>query len=126
MQVDTATATADKKDEEMLTEEEKKKKEEEEKKAKEPEPEFQELRNPSRVLKAQEKKINYREDGRWYPVLENRFSGFVVLRNQQPDNQEPELYYDDEERDPNAPNPDKQSDLDIPEEFEFDPAIQNA
>lgn len=36
----------------MLTEEEKKIKEEEEKKAKEPEPDFQELKNPSRVLKA--------------------------------------------------------------------------
>jgi len=36
----------------MLTEEEKKKKEEEEKKANEPEPDSQELRNPSRVLKA--------------------------------------------------------------------------
>lgn len=36
---------------EELTEEEKKKKEEEEKKAKEPEPEFQELNNPSRVIK---------------------------------------------------------------------------
>lgn len=44
----------------MLTEEEKKKKEEEEQKAKEPEPEFQELKNPSRVLKAQEKKIQYK------------------------------------------------------------------
>lgn len=64
-----------------MTEEEKKKKEEEEKKAKEPEPEFQELKNPSRVLKAQEKKIKYSGDGRWFPVLENRFSGFVVLRN---------------------------------------------
>lgn len=127
MQIDQTTSAADKgKDEEMLTEEEKKKKEEEEKKALLPEPDFQELRNPSRVLKAQEKKIKYKEDGRWYPVLENRFSGFVVLRNQHPDNEEPEQYYDDEERDPNAPNPDKQSDLDIPEEFEFDPAVQNA
>lgn len=40
-----------------------------------------------------------------------------------PDSQEPEQYYDDEERDPNAPNPDRQSDLDVPEEFEFDPAV---
>ncbi len=110
----------------MLTEEEKKKKEEEEKKAKEPEPDFQDLKNPSRVLKAQEKKINYKEDGRWFPVLEDRFSGFIVLRDQRPGSDEQEAYYDDEERDPNAPNPDRQSDLDIPEEFEFDPAVQNA
>ena len=34
-----------------MTDEEKKKKEEEDKKALEPEPDFQELKNPSRVLK---------------------------------------------------------------------------
>ena len=96
--------------------------------AKEPEvePEEQELKNPSRVLKAQESKIEYKGEGRWYPVLDNRFSGFVVLRDQMPESQEPEQYYDDEERDPNAPNPDRQSDFEIPEEFEFDPAVQNA
>lgn len=48
------------------------------------------------------------------------------MRNQKPESEEQELYYDDEERDPDAPNPDKQSELDVPEEFEFDPAIQNA
>ena len=47
-----ATSTPAKPEEEVLTEEEKKQKEEEEKKAKEPEPDFQELKNPSRVLKA--------------------------------------------------------------------------
>ena len=36
---------------------------------------------------------------------------------------EPELFYDDEERDADAPNPDLVSDLDIPKAFEFDPAI---
>jgi 26S proteasome regulatory subunit N2 len=116
-------------DTEMLTEEEKKKKDEEEaQKAAQaiPEPEFQELKNPSRVLKAQEKKIQYKPDSRWFPVLENRFSGFVVLRDQNPSSTEPEQFYDDEERDPNAPNPDRQSDLLLPEEFEFDPAVQNA
>jgi 26S proteasome regulatory subunit N2 len=85
------------------------------------EPDSQELKNPSRVLKAQEKRIQYKQDGRWYPMLDNRFSGFVVLRDNHPDSQEPEAYYDDEERDPNAPNPDRASD--IPAEFEFDPAI---
>jgi hypothetical protein len=49
-----------------LTEEEKKKKEEEEKKAQvEAEPDFQELKNPSRVLKQQEKKIKYKDDSRY-------------------------------------------------------------
>lgn len=47
-----------------LTEEEKKKKEEEEKKAAvEAEPDSQDLKNPSRILKAQEKKIQYKKDG---------------------------------------------------------------
>lgn len=108
-----------------MVDEEKKKEEE---KAKEPEiePDFQELKNPSRVLKAQEKKIEYKADGRWYPVLDERYSGFVILIDQNPDSTEAEQYYDDEERDPNAPNPDRMGDLDLPEEFEFDPAIQNA
>lgn len=117
------------KDADMLTEEERKKKEEEEAKeeaASLPEPEVQELKNPSRVLKAQEKKIQYKADSRWAPVLTERFSGFVVLRDNNPGSAEPELFYDDEERDPNAPNPDQHSDLVLPAAFEFDPAIQNA
>ncbi len=40
-----------------------------------------------------------------------------------PDSTEPETYYDDEERDPNAPNPDKAFDIELPAEFEFDPAV---
>lgn len=125
----SSTVDAAAKDVEMLTEEEKKKKEEEEAKAaaaEVPEPDFLELRNPTRVLKAQEKKIEYKGEGRWYPVLENRFSGFVVLRDQMPESEQLEAYYDDEERDPNAPNPDMHGELDVPAEFEFDPAIQNA
>ena len=78
------------------------------------------------MLKAQEKKIEYKPDSRWAPVLTQRFSGFVVLRDNNPGSAEPELFYDDEERDPNAPNPDQHSDLVLPAAFEFDPAIQNA
>lgn len=106
-----------------MTEEEKKKKEEEEKKALEPEPDFLELNNPSRVLKAQEKKINYKSDNRYTPVLDTRFSGFVVLKDQKVSSDQEEKYWDDEERDPNAPNPDMQTDLELPAEFEFDPAV---
>ena len=36
------------------------------------------------------------------------------------------MYYDDEEMDPNAPNPDRQAEFEIPEAFEFDPNVQNA
>ena len=39
---------------------------------------------------------------------------------------EKEIFYDDEERDADAPNPDLVSDLDIPAAFEFNPEIQNA
>jgi hypothetical protein len=61
------------------------------------------------------------------PILENRFSGFVILRQTREDAEgETEVFYDDEERDLNAPNPDLQSDLVLPAAFEFDPAVQNA
>jgi hypothetical protein len=50
----------------------------------------------------------------------------VVLSGTGASLEEKELYYDDEERDLDAPNPDLVSDLDIPKAFEFDPLIQNA
>ena len=62
-------------------EEETKKKEEEVKKVVEVEPDRQELKNPSRVVKAQEKKITFKEEDRWFPVLDNRFGGFIVLKD---------------------------------------------
>ena len=71
----------------------------------------------------------------YYPILDKRFSGFVVLQDVEPSgaaaadaegDKKPEEFYDDEERDLSAPNPDLVSDLDIPKPFEFDPAIQNA
>ena len=83
----------------MQDQEEKK---EEEKKE---EPLFQELKNPSRVLKAQEKTISYKEDGTFMPILTTRFGGMVILRELNP-TEEAELFYDDEERDADAPNPD--------------------
>ena len=39
---------------------------------------------------------------------------------------EREEFYDDEERDADAPNPDLQSDFKLPAPFEFDPEVQNA
>ena len=59
-------------------------------------------------------------------MLEHRFAGFVVLKDTGEGDAEGEQFYDDEERDMNAPNPDLVSDLDIPAAFEFDPEIQNA
>lgn len=49
----------------------------------------------------------------------------MILKELNPSD-EPEEYYDDEERDQDAPNPDLQTDLKLPEPFEFDPEIQNA
>ena len=75
------------------------------------------------------------DSSRYYPILDTRFSGFVVLQDLDLSAQpiaadgavgEEEQFYDDEERDLSAPNPDLVSDLDIPKPFEFDPAIQNA
>ena len=78
------------------------------KKEEEVEPDFQELKNPSRVLKDQEKNITYSDESRYKPVLETRFGGFVILREINPvgPDAEVEEFYDDEERDKDAPNPD--------------------
>jgi 26S proteasome regulatory subunit N2 len=56
-----------------------KKEEEKKEEKKEEEPLFQELRNPSRVLRQQELKISYSADSRYRPVLQSRFAGFVIL-----------------------------------------------
>lgn len=112
-----------------------KKKEEEEKK---PEPTEAILKNPSRVVKQQEESMQYlKEPGKYYPILDRRFSGFIVLQDipkdatvavaaESVEEAEAEQFWDDEERDLEAPNPDLVSDLDIPKPFEFDPAVQNA
>ena len=92
-----------------------------------PEPDFLILSNPTRILKAQEKKIVYQQDeeSRYYPVLNSRFSGFIVLRETRCLREgEAEEFYDDEERNLDAPNPDLVSDMPAP--FEFDPTVQNA
>lgn len=56
--------------------------------------------------------------------MENRFIGFVVLKETRALREgETEEFYDDEERNLDAPNPDLVSDFKIPAAFEFDPAI---
>lgn len=132
--VDAASSTSPKKgeadkemtNEEKPNEEEKKDEEKEKEKEAEPEQDFQELKNPSRVLKQQETKISYSDDVRYKPVLETRFGGFVILREINPPAEgedDKEEFYDDEERDQDAPNPDLQTDMKLPEPFEFDPEI---
>lgn len=68
------------------------------------------------------------DDTRYQPVIGNRYTGFVVLRETRALREEEvaEEFYDDEERNADAPNPDLVSDLQIPAPFEFDPAVQNA
>jgi lipopolysaccharide export LptBFGC system permease protein LptF len=98
---------SEKKDTEMKDVNGEEQKKEEEKKDDEPEPEFQELKNPTRVLKQQETKISYQSECRYMPVLSTRFGGFVILKEVNPlGEDEVEEYYDDEERDADAPNPD--------------------
>jgi 26S proteasome regulatory subunit N2 len=123
--VEMTDAAAEEKKEEDKKEEEEKKAEEAKKDV--PEPDHLILQNPSRVLKDQELKIAYdQKDSRYAPVLESRFSGFVVLRDtREAQEGEKEEFYDDEERNMDAPNPDLASDLQIPAAFEFDPAIQD-
>lgn len=58
-----------------------------EKKA-EPEPSFETLTNPARVVPAQEKFIKFLEDGRYVPV-KSAPSGFVLLKDLSPN--EPEV-----------------------------------
>ena len=66
-------------------------------------------------------------DGRYTPVLPGRYAGFIVLKELRPAREdEKEEFYDDEERNMDAPNPDLASDMEIPAAFEFDPAVQNA
>jgi hypothetical protein len=59
------------------------------------------------------------------PVLQTRFCGFVILKeiNSLGADEPKEEFYDDEERDKDAPNPDLQTDLKLPEPFEYDPKI---
>lgn len=84
------------------------------------------LNNPCRMIRAQERAVSYLKDeqARFYPVMAQRFNGFVVLkeiRELKPD--EIEEFYDDEERNLDAPNPDLVTDLQVPAPFEFDPEI---
>ena len=58
-------------------------------------------------------------------MLTTRFAGFVILNeiNQLGPDEPVEEFYDDEDRDKDAPNHDLQTDLVLPEPFEFDPKI---
>jgi len=124
---DTEMADEEKKEAGEKKEEEKEGEKKEEEKKEEVEPDFQELKNPSRVVKEQEKKISYLTEARYHPVLQTRYAGFVILKEVNPPAEDaaPEEYYDDEERDQDAPNPDLQTDLKIPAAFEFDEDVQN-
>lgn len=121
------TPKVDSKDDPVIQEESTEKKEEEEEKKdekKEPEPNFEDKKNPSRVLRDQERHISFTHDQRYKPILADRHGGFIILADS--NEGENEEFYDDEEVDPDAPNPGKEDELKIPEPFDFDPNIQNA
>lgn len=113
-------------EEETPEDKEKKEKEEQEKekeeKKNEPEPCYEDLKNPSRVLREQEEYITFLNDQRYQPLLKNRQGGFIILNDTE--GGEEDQFWDDEEVDPEAPNPGKESELKIPEPFDFDPDIQ--
>jgi len=131
MDVDKSSKASEKPKEDVVIKEEpmeetqgeEDKKEEAEEKKNEPEPEFEDRKNPSRVLRAQESYILFLSDQRYKPVLQQRHGGFILLEDSKPE--DPEEFYDDEEVDPDAPNPGKEDELKIPEPFDFDPNIQN-
>lgn len=77
-------SAAKKEEDEKMDVDEEKKKDEEEKKdeeKKEEQPTEATLKNPCRVVKQQEESMQYLKDekSRYWPVLDTRFSGFVVL-----------------------------------------------
>lgn len=94
-----------------------KKEAEEGKKDQEPEPSEEILRNPCRVLKAQMQYISFPQeiDGkpvRYTPLLENRRVGFLLLRDNRPEEAE-DLFLEDEKADDGEKEPDP------PEPFEW-------
>jgi len=107
------------KPEEKKAGEEKKEGEEEEKKA-EPEPTEETLNNPCRVLPSQKQFISFpsETDGqaaRYLPLLgEKRKTGFLLLRDQRPEEAE-DLFLEDEKRE----DEDDEKEPDAPEPFEW-------
>jgi len=83
-------------------------------------------------MRGQERHISYdkSENPKWQPVLKKRFAGFIMLQKAEGHvpaaEEEAEAYYDDEERDENAVNPDLVTDMELPKSFIFDAAIQDA
>ena len=114
------------KDETPTSEEKKEETKEEvkEEKKNEPEPDFETRKNPSRIIRDQERFIAFADDQRYKPILQKRHGGFIILEDSKEG--EAEEFYDDEEVDPEAPNPGKEEELVLPEPFEFDPNIQGS
>jgi len=91
----------------------------EEAKEKSPEPTEQVLANPSRVLPAQERCIEFIES-RYVPAVTSRKSGILVLRDKNPGDA------DDVPDRSAAPQPmDIETEVEMPEEFDFDPNVQS-
>jgi hypothetical protein len=82
-------------------------------------------------MRGQERHISYdKTNPKWQPVLKKRFAGFIMLKSAEgyvpAADEAAEAYYDDEERDENAVNPDLVTDMELPKSFIFDPAVQDA
>ncbi|CAI2379462.1 unnamed protein product [Moneuplotes crassus] len=124
MDVDTPKPDEKKEDTPIIEDEEEKKEDnKEEEDNNEPEPMFEDKKNPSRVQIHQEKFIAFLEDNRYKPLLPERQGGFIILEDSTPDVEEE--FYDDEEIDLDAPNPGLEEELEVPEPFDFDPALED-
>ena len=67
---------------------EKEKKEEKEEKKKEPEPNFEILQNPARVLRQQLKVVTVNENSQYIPMKDVSIGGIIMVRNLKPGEEE--------------------------------------
>lgn len=79
--------TEEKKDEKKAEEKDKKKDEKEEKK-KEPEPNFEVLNNPARVMRQQLKVVTMNENSQYVALKDVAIGGIVIVRNLKPGEEE--------------------------------------
>ncbi|CAH1133512.1 unnamed protein product [Ceutorhynchus assimilis] len=78
----------DEKDEKKKDEKDEKKKDEKDEKKKEPEPNFEILQNPARILRQQLKVVSLNDNSQYVPLKDVSIGGIVMVRNLRPDEEE--------------------------------------
>lgn len=100
-----------KEDKDKKAEKKEDKKEEKEEKKKEPEPSFEVLNNPARVMRQQLKVMSVNDNSQYVPLKEVSIGGIVVVRNLKPGEEElvePVAAFGpkgDDEKEPEPPEP---------------------